>query len=168
LKNIFLVGMPSSGKSTVGKRLARELGYTFVDTDRLIIREEGQSINDIFREKGEGYFREAERRVLRTIQPDARLVVATGGGMPCFHGNMEYINETGFSVFLDVSPEVLLGRMYRHGEDDRPLFRPGDPALLENLRQRYNDRRPVYAQARLIVNGDTDLDSLLRQVTSQL
>ncbi|HEY0110857.1 MAG TPA: shikimate kinase, partial [Fibrella sp.] len=111
MKNIYLVGMPSSGKTTLGKRLARELHYHFIDTDRVITREEGRSIADIFAQQGEAYFREAEARVLRTIKPGGSLVVATGGGMPCFHDNMGYIKSTGVSVFLDVAPDILAQRM---------------------------------------------------------
>ncbi|GAB3271619.1 shikimate kinase [Larkinella harenae] len=165
MKNIFLVGMPSSGKSTLGKRLARQLAYRFVDTDKLIIKEEGgRSINAIFQTDGEAYFREVESRVLHTIQPDSRLVVATGGGMPCFHDNMAYIKTAGFSIFLDVLPELLLDRMVRHQHDERPLFNRNDPTLLENLRQKYDDRRIFYTQADLIVSGETAVEELSKQI----
>ncbi|RRB07179.1 shikimate kinase [Larkinella rosea] len=169
MKNIFLVGMPSSGKTTLGKRLARHLAYRFVDTDKLIIQEEnGRSINSIFQTDGEAYFREVESRVLHTIQPGSQLVVATGGGMPCFHGNMEYIKASGFSIFLDVAPEQLLERMLRHRLDDRPLFNRQDPTLLENLRQKYADRRFYYTQADLIIPGETVVDELSKQIEKYL
>ena len=169
MKNIFLVGMPSSGKSTLGKRLARHLAYRFVDTDKVIIREEkGRSINDIFRIDGETYFRDVESRVLHRIQPNSRLVVATGGGMPCFHGNMAFIKANGFSIFLDVSPEQLLDRMLRHAQNDRPLFNRQDPTLLENLRQKYDDRRIFYTQADLIVPGETAVEELSKQIEGYL
>ncbi|GAB3937974.1 shikimate kinase [Larkinella terrae] len=169
MKNIFLVGMPSSGKSTLGKRLARHLAYRFVDTDKLIIRKEGgRSINDIFQTDGEAYFREVESWVLHTIKPGSRLVVATGGGMPCFHNNMAYIKETGFSIFLDVAPEQLLDRMLRHNLDDRPLFNRQDPTLLENLRQKYTDRRFFYTQADLIIPGETAVEELSKQIEMYL
>ena len=160
MKNIFLIGMPSSGKSTLGKRLARELHYHFVDTDRLIIREEGRSIADIFAKDGEPYFRKLEARVLRTIKPGSNLVVATGGGMPCFHDNMAYITATGVSVFLDVSPDSLAERMLTHARQfptnipERPLFDTADGQLLENLRQKHQQRAPFYQQANIIITGD--------------
>jgi shikimate kinase len=169
MKNIFLVGMPSSGKSTLGKRLARHLAYRFVDTDKLIVREEkGRSINDIFRSEGESYFRDVESRVLHTIQPNSRQVVATGGGMPCFFDNMAFIKANGFSIFLDVSPEELLDRMVRHAQNDRPLFNQQDPALLENLRQKYKDRRIYYTQADLIVPGEIAVEELSKQIEGHL
>jgi len=164
MKNIFLIGMPSSGKSTLGKRVADALHYRFVDTDKLIIREEGRSIADIFAESGEAYFREAERRVLRTIKPGGSLVVSTGGGMPCFHENMAYINATGISVFLDVPIEILVKRMLVHAQDDRPLHSPTDPELLANLRQRYITRLPIYSQATIVVSGETTGDEILQRI----
>ena len=167
MKNIYLIGMPSSGKSTLGKRLARALHYHFVDTDRLIIREEGRSIADIFAQSGEAYFREAEARVLRTIKPGGGLVVATGGGMPCFHDNMTYIKATGLSVFLDVAPEKLAQRMITHARQfpatkpERPLFDAGDQALLDILRQKQDQRLPVYQQADIRMTGDVTEQELL-------
>ncbi|WP_375444815.1 shikimate kinase [uncultured Fibrella sp.] len=167
MKNIYLIGMPSSGKSTLGKRLARALHYHFVDTDRLIIREEGRSVADIFAQKGEAYFREAEARVLRTIRPGGSLVIATGGGMPCFHDNMAYIKATGLSVFLDVAPEELAQRMITHARQfptttpERPLFDADDQALLDVLRQKQIQRLPVYQQADIQMTGDITEQDLL-------
>lgn len=164
MKNIFLIGMPSSGKSTLGKRIADALHYRFVDTDKLIVREEGRSIADIFAQSGEAYFREAERRVLHTIRPGANLVVSTGGGMPCFHDNMRYINATGVSVFLDVPVPVLVQRILAHAQEDRPLNNASDPELLTTLQKRYETRAPVYTQANIVVHGETTADELLRRI----
>ena len=170
MKNIFLIGMPSSGKSTLGKRLARELHYHFIDTDRLITREEGRSVADIFAQEGEPYFREAEARVLRTIKPGGSLVVATGGGMPCFHDNMAYIKTAGVSVFLDVPPQALAQRMIAHAQQfpsdapERPLFNAGDQALLDNLRQKHEHRLPIYQQADITITGDASEHDVLNRL----
>lgn len=164
MKNIFLVGMPSSGKSTLGKRVAQALHYRFVDTDRLIVKEEGRSIADIFAQSGETYFREAERRVLRTIRPGGSLVVSTGGGMPCFHDNISYINATGVSVFLDVPVTVLYNRMLSHAQHDRPLYPHNDPHLLTNLQERYRNRLPFYSRATICISGEPDEEEVLSQV----
>ncbi len=164
MKNIFLIGMPSSGKSTLGKRLARALHYRFVDTDRIIVREEGLPISTLFAQRGEAYFREVECRVLRTVRAGNSLVVSTGGGMPCFHDNMTYIKATGVSVFLDVPVETLYHRMLSHATADRPLYNHTDPALLTNLRQRYEARLPFYQQADIIITGETNEQELLRRL----
>ncbi|MEZ0485299.1 shikimate kinase [Fibrella aquatica] len=170
MKNIYLIGMPSSGKSTLGKRLARELHYHFVDTDRLITREEGRSVAAIFEQEGEAYFREAEARVLRKIKPGGSLVVATGGGMPCFHENMAYIKATGVSVFLDVAPEELAQRMIAHARQfpsdapERPLFNAEDKELLDNLRQKHDHRLPIYQQANITISGDATEQDVLNKL----
>lgn len=156
--------MPSSGKSTLGKRIADLLHYRFVDTDKIIVREEGRSIPEIFAESGEAYFREVERRVLRTIRPGDSLVVSTGGGMPCFHDNMEYIKATGISVFLDVPVEVLVRRILAHGHEDRPLNNAKDPELVSTLEKRYETRLPIYSQATIVIPGETTEDEVLRKV----
>lgn len=154
MKNIFLVGLPSSGKTTLGKQLARHIRYRFVDTDVLIVKEEGMSINDIFAQKGEPYFREAEAKILRAIRPDSKLIVATGGGVPYFHDNMDYIKENGISIFLDVAPEEIVDRIQRHSSNDRPTYQKQDTQLLENLQQKYRDRLPFYSQADFTLKGD--------------
>ncbi|GAB4017472.1 shikimate kinase [Spirosoma migulaei] len=164
MKNIFLIGMPSSGKSTLGKRIADVLHYRFIDTDKIIVREEGRSIPEIFAESGEEYFREVERRVLRNLKPGGNLVVSTGGGMPCYHNNMEYIKATGVSVFLDVPVDVLARRIQVHAHEDRPLNNANDPELLTVLQKRYELRLPIYSQANIIISGETTEDELLRRL----
>ncbi|MBN8826110.1 MULTISPECIES: shikimate kinase [unclassified Spirosoma] len=164
MKNIFLIGMPSSGKSTLGKRIADALHYRFVDTDKVIVREEGRSIADIFAQSGEAYFREVERRVLRTIQPGSSKVVSTGGGMPCFHDNMAYINATGISIFLDVPIAILVNRIMAHAQEDRPLNNPSNPELPLILQKRYETRYPIYSQANIIITGETTEEEVLRRL----
>lgn len=156
--------MPSSGKSTLGKRLARALQYRFVDTDRIIVREEGKSINAIFEQQGEDQFRAIESRVLRTVKAGNALVVSTGGGMPCFNNNMAYIKANGITVFLDVAVETLYQRMVAHATPDRPLFDHTDPTLLDTLRRRYELRLPIYQQADITVTGETNEQTVLRQL----
>ncbi|TAE22615.1 MAG: shikimate kinase [Cytophagales bacterium] len=168
MKNIYLIGMPSSGKSTLGRKLANELHYRFVDTDKIITREENRAIALIFEQSGEGYFREAEARVLRTIRAGGALVVATGGGMPCFHDNMAYIKATGVSIFLDVSPEMLAERMAAHTLRDRPMFDNHDPELAQKLRLRYEQRLPIYAQADITIHGPANEQALLRELGNWL
>ncbi|UHG89677.1 shikimate kinase [Spirosoma oryzicola] len=164
MKNVFLIGMPSSGKSTLGKRVADALHYRFIDTDKQIVRDEGRSIPEIFAQSGEEYFREAERRILRTIRPGDSAVVSTGGGMPCFHENMAYINATGISVFLDVPVNILVKRILAHAADDRPLNNPSDPDLFNTLQQRYTNRLPFYSQASIVISGETSEEEVLRRI----
>ena len=165
MKNIFLVGMPSSGKSTLGRRLARALDYRFVDLDKLIVENQNQTIPEIFRGKGEGYFREVERKILQETTPDRRLVVATGGGAPCFFDNMDFIKANGLSIFLDVPPRELAKRILNHNKDDRPLL-SGIENLEAELTQRRAERLPFYEKADLTVSQKMSVPELVQMIKS--
>ncbi len=164
MKNIFLIGMPSSGKSTLGRKLARALRYRFVDLDQLIVSDQKKSIPEIFREKGEAYFREVESRILKATKPDHWLVVATGGGAPCFFDNMEFIKNNGVSIYLDVAPAELASRILAHNQDDRPLL-SGVTELETELRNRLAVRLPFYEQADFTVTNES---LNMRQLTNLL
>ena len=110
--NIYMLGMPSSGKSTLGRQLAKELNYDFIDLDKRIEVIEGKRIPEIFSIEGEEYFRKVESEQLRKIPSDNKLVIATGGGTPCFNDNMAFIKSSGISIFLDVAPDNLEERMW--------------------------------------------------------
>ncbi|MFN4147526.1 MAG: shikimate kinase [Runella sp.] len=154
MKNIFLIGLPSSGKTTLGKQLARHIRYRFVDTDALIVKNEGMSIADIFAHKGEDAFRQMEANILRAIRPDSKLIVATGGGLPCFHQNMDYIKIHGISIFLDIPPGIVAERIRQHSTDDRPLYQQHDRQLLDTIMKKYMERLPFYQQADFIIKND--------------
>lgn len=160
MRNIFLVGMPSSGKSTLGRRLAKELGYTFVDLDQLIVTDQDMSIPDIFSSFGEPYFREVENRLLQSLPVNSSLLVATGGGAPCFYDNMDFILRSGLSIFLDVPAGELAARIRAHARDDRPLL-SGLADLESELRKKLEERRQFYSRAHLAVSPDTDMREFL-------
>lgn len=163
MKNIFLIGMPSSGKSTLGKQLAKRLDYQFVDTDELIENQEIASISDIFKYKGEAYFRLIENKILKEIQPNQNLIVATGGGMPCFHGGMDFIKANGTSIFLNVLPEDLLKRIQKSDINNRPLIdkKQKKDDLLVSIKKRYEDRLQFYEQADVQIDGSIDVEQIL-------
>ncbi len=163
MKNIFLIGMPSSGKSTMGRRLARALNYQFVDLDQSIVKDQNRTIPEIFAEKGEKYFRKIEQKLLNKVQPNQRLIVATGGGTPCFFDNMKSIQSRGMSLFLNVSPCELATRILNHNQDDRPLL-SGIGDLEAELTSRLADRLPYYSQADLIISGKTNDRQILEML----
>lgn len=168
MKNIFLIGMPSSGKSTLGRKLARALSYRFVDLDKLIVKDQKKTIPEIFQEKGEGYFREVESRILHQTRPDQWLVVATGGGAPCFFDNMDFIKANGISLFINVPPAELAERILLHGKDDRPLL-SGVSRLEQELEERLRVRLPFYTQADFTVTRETSkVNQLLKLVAPHL
>src|SRR5690554_536810 len=120
---IVLVGLPGSGKSTFGSKLALQLGFPFYDLDELVVQQEGKSISEIFYEKGEGYFRQAESQALEErLSADDAMVLATGGGAPCFNDNMDRINHHAISVFMDVPLPQIIERMTFGEVALRPLF----------------------------------------------
>jgi len=160
MRNIFLIGMPSSGKSTLGRRLAKELGYTFVDLDQLIVADQDMSISEIFSRFGEPYFRETENRLLQSLPVDSSLLVATGGGAPCFYDNMDFILRSGLGIFLDVPAEELAARIKAHAKDDRPLL-SGLADLEEELRKKLEERRHFYSRAHLTLSPGSDMRDFL-------
>jgi shikimate kinase len=155
MKNIFLIGMPSSGKSTLGRQLAKRLDYQFVDTDDLIENQEISTVSDIFKYKGEDYFRLIENKILKGIQPNQKLVVATGG--------IAFIKANGTSIFLNVPPEDLLKRIQKSDANNRPLINKTTTKeeLLAHLKKRYEDRMQFYQQADIQIDGSIDVEQIL-------
>lgn len=159
--NIFMIGMPSSGKSTLGRQLAKELNYEFIDLDKKIELAEGKKISEIFNLEGEEYFRKVETEQLKRIEPNSRLVIATGGGTPCNGSNMDFIKENGISVFLDVKPNKLEERMRNSKKNNRPLFNLESELLVDTLTKTYEDRIDIYKRADIVIEGDTDANTIL-------
>ena len=151
---IFLIGMPGSGKTTLGKQLASELQVRFVDLDDEIVQEENASIPEIFRTKGEDHFRMVESRLLhRYAASSESFVMATGGGAPCFHNGMQVINQSGLSIFFDVDVPELLNRL--KSKTDRPLLSDDFAEKEKKLQSLRAARLDCYNQSRIrIVNPD--------------
>lgn len=151
---IFLVGLPGSGKSTIAKTLSEMLECKLIDTDEEICKKENASIEDIFKNKGEDYFRECERKILNEIAPIDHLVISTGGGLPCFFDNMKVINEHGASVFLNVPPPVIAERLWIHEDHNRPMIQGKTKhQLLEFLLAKLKERIPFYEQSKITIEG---------------
>ncbi|MEL6537322.1 MAG: shikimate kinase [Bacteroidota bacterium] len=152
----YLVGMPSSGKSTVGRELAQHLHLPFEDLDTWIETAEARTIPDVFRDSGEAYFREVEARVLReATQRSPKQVIATGGGAPIFHDNMEFMNAHGITIFLNVGVEELGKRLRASDVADRPLVQALEQDdFLMALAEKQKKRLPYYRQALVQVYDD--------------
>ncbi|WP_299226265.1 shikimate kinase [Sulfurihydrogenibium sp.] len=148
MKNIYLVGFMGSGKSTVGKILAEKLNMNFIDIDKLIEEKEGMKIKDIFEQKGEGYFRELERKQIEAVVKQEGLVVSTGGGLGANLDNMNLMKKNGDVVWLDVSLNTVLDRL--KNDQDRPLLK--QPT--EKIRQLFEERKNVYRLANIRINAD--------------
>ena len=151
---LFLVGYAGSGKSSLGKRLARRMGLRFVDTDNVVEQQVGAPIADIFHYEGEEYFRIAERRAVESLANECvDLVVATGGGLPTWRDNMEWLVRSGVTVYLRRTPEQILSRLSDYGREKRPMFRgKSDEELLQFMHEQMALREPYYAKAQIAVD----------------
>lgn len=165
---IFMIGFMASGKSCIGELVARELGWRFADTDALIERREGRPIPAIFRERGEEYFRSLETLVLHDLSArcgNERLVVASGGGMPCTGNNFSVMKRAGLVVHLRVPIGELLQRM--EGDRSRPLAAVHSRRELVKL---YRSRRRCYRHAHFTVDNGScrSPQSVAEQITSRV
>jgi len=141
--NIFLVGPMGSGKSTVGRALAKLLGCEFVDTDRWIERRAGRPIHEIFSRSGEAAFRKLERAAVAKAARGRGRVVAVGGGAVIDPANRRAMSERGAVVYLEVSAETALRRACAEGLEKRPLL-SAEPKPLAAMKRLLAERAPLY------------------------
>ena len=144
---IFLIGFMGAGKSYWGKIWAEETGYTFIDLDEIIEKAEKSSINNIFEKKGEAYFRQTEAILLRSMQQHENTIIACGGGTPCYYDNMQWINENGFSIWLQATENDILKNIQRRGAS-RPLLKGLDEKQLRSyIIDTLKEREQYYSRA---------------------
>ena len=156
---VFLVGFMGCGKSTKAKQLANKLNCPVIDLDAVIVEKVGQSIAAYFEEFGEVAFRKLESETLKTFNYPETCVVATGGGLPCFFDHMEWMNEVGKTVYLQMTPAQLVARL--GNREKRPLLKGmDDEALLAFVEMKLVERNPFYNKSSLIINA-FDLDATL-------
>lgn len=152
MKNIILVGMPCSGKTTISKKLASITGQKLIDTDDLIESNEKSTIKEIFASKGEAYFRKLEKELVdewltTNTFADNDAIISVGGGLPIFNGNMEKLKKIGITVFLDVPIGVLIRRMKTSYE--RAVTAGNNR---EKIRKLYRQRINTYMKADLRIS----------------
>ena len=153
-ENIVLIGMPSSGKSTVGNMLAEKLGRAFFDSDKLVESTQNMTIPDIFKAEGEAYFRNCETEAVFELSKNNSSVIATGGGVVLNKKNIELLKENGKVFFLDRPLEMLLTT------DDRPLS-----SNKADLEKRYNERYDLYRNsADVVIDGSGTVDEVANQI----
>ena len=155
MENIILTGYMGSGKTTVGRTVAKLIEYTFVDTDEMIVEQQHRSINEIFATDGEQAFRDMETALLKQMidEKRERLVISTGGGMPLRAENRQLLSKLGKVVYLKASPKTIYNRV----KDDttRPLLKCENP--MKRIEEMIAMRGPLYEEGALFV---VDVDEL--------
>ena len=163
-RSIVLVGMPGSGKSAVGRRLAARLELPFIDADEEIERAAGKPITDIFKDHGEAYFRDGERKVIARLLRSGPQVLATGGGAFMVAETQENVRKFGISVWLKAELPLLLRRVLKR--NNRPLLEK-DPEGV--MRQLMETRYPIYAKADITVEShDLPHEAIVGEIIAAL
>jgi shikimate kinase len=141
------------GKSTLGKKLANELNFKFVDLDDYIESESGKTIAQLFNALGEEGFRKLETKAVETSCNWENTIIATGGGAPCFHSNMQIMNASGITVYIKLSPEQLTERL-EDGKAHRPLLKgKSQQEVLAFIEDKLKQRESFYKQAQYTIEG---------------
>ena len=150
---IFLTGYMGAGKTTLGKAFARELHLPFIDLDWYIEERFHRTIRELFEQRGVDAFRKLEQNMLHEAGEFENVIIATGGGTPCFFDNMDYMNKQGQTVFLNVNPQVLFNRL-RVATHQRPILQgKTDEELQAFIGEALSKRLRHYEQARYIFNA---------------
>ena len=150
---LFFIGFMGCGKTTWSRKLAAHLGYAFVDLDQLLEEQAGMTIAEYFTLHGQEAFRELESKILKETAYPENSVVSTGGGLPCFFDNMDWMNANGKTIYIQLSPKALAERLDK-GKTTRPLLNGyhGDE-LVAFIGEKLAERSAFYERATYIVNG---------------
>ncbi len=164
-KNICIMGLMGSGKSVIGKDLSKNLNFKFYDTDMEIELQTNKSINAIFKEEGESYFRDIEEKICFELLSHDNCVISLGGGSITNNKIRKVISQNSYSIYLQVKLNNLVNRL--KSSKKRPLLNKklNKEQILQNL---YRERQKFYEKADLIVNNDNDKLQVLEKIKSEL
>lgn len=167
MKPIFILGYMCSGKSTVGRKLAKQIGVQHIDLDDFIQDRFRKTISDMFANEGEAVFRSREKMMLAELADFEDIVLSVGGGTPCFFDNMQLMNDKGTTLFINMPAEMLLKRV-KNASKKRPLLQniQSDEDLLAQINAHLNDRMQYYSMADYTVTVELDepIDSVIDKI----
>ncbi len=165
---IYLIGYMGCGKSTLGRRLSQDKGLQFVDMDHYIEERNCKTVPQIFAEEGEEGFRQKERKALEELSEFTDIVIATGGGAPCFFDNMELMNQTGKTIYLNIEPTILADRLLK-SKTERPLIKgKSREELIAFIDETLQNRNEFYIKAHYqILQPDVDLDYVMEMLNEK-
>jgi shikimate kinase len=150
---IFFIGFMGCGKTTWSRKLANHLGFEFMDLDHILETKTGMTIAEYFTQHSHDAFRELESSILKETDYPENVIVSTGGGLPCFFDNMEWMNANGQTLYIKLSPKTLAERLDK-GKTTRPLIHGlhGDE-LVDFIAEKLAERENFYEQATHVING---------------
>ena len=149
----FMIGYMGCGKSTSAKKMARTLGYTFIDLDAFIEKNQQQTVSALFASKGEAAFRAIEHQALQQLLQLENTIIACGGGTPCFYDNMQLMNSKGITIYIQMEAEALVSRLI-NARQKRPLIaNKTESELLAFVTEQLKIRSTFYEQAQYVVRG---------------
>ena len=163
---VFLIGFMGCGKTHWGKELSHKLAFPFFDLDQIITEQEGKTVNEIFEEEGEEYFRLLEKSALHLIsESHESFIMACGGGTPCFYNNIDFMKNQGITVWINCSIECLHSRLVKE-KASRPLIKDmSDDSLHAYIVKKFGDRSIYYRQASVVLSEqDLTLDTLVQKI----
>jgi shikimate kinase len=164
---VFLIGFMGSGKTIIGKKLANKLQMRFVDMDNLIEETYKKTVSEIFLAVGEDSFRKIEHILLKELVSEDGFVLSTGGGVPCYHNNIDLINNNGKSVYLRMTSQALFSRLVNI-RTARPLIKDlDDTELLKFIEEKLKEREQYYLKAQITVDAlDININKLAEGLMS--
>jgi len=158
-----------AGKTTVGKRLAQKLSFHFFDLDQIIEESEGKTIEDIFANDGEDYFRDVEKKHLHNFKNEKNVVLSVGGGAPCFFDNIQWMNNHGVTVYLQLNSKTIFHRL-KNAKTIRPLVAgKNDKELISYIETKLSEREKYYLKAMIVIEGiDMDIEALALMIEEKI
>jgi shikimate kinase len=168
-RKVYIIGFMGSGKTTAGKKLAALLDWSFNDLDKRIEEQTGLTIPEIFSQHGEEYFRSLESNALKSLRSLKNIVISTGGGAPCHGDNMDFMLETGLTIYLKLTPDQLKSRL-SESKDERPLLKGLNNDNLQGfIEEKLSYREKWYNMAEITVDGfNLDINLLYTYIKSRL